>query len=182
MASQLGRTELDEEVMGRDTSSWVSFPSNDRTPHTRKWHRSVMRHRLPHVVRLPPAVIICRVEIVFLAGGWHSCTGNRASEQNSSSCCRAAPPFGASATSSFPLSPTKLPVEFAEPWLVGHVSVFSLLPSSPSGLALLAADLTSTFLGQPAALNAPLSQEQHFSGCAGPDSLGHHFEPVTDTS
>ena len=65
-------------------------------------------------VQLPLPVIICRVEIVFFAEGRHACAGSRASQQNSSSYCRAALPFGALARGSFTLSPTKLGIELAE--------------------------------------------------------------------
>ena len=85
-------------VVGRDASSWVSFPRQDATHHKLAEIRNVpcpiVRRR---DVRLPPVVIVCRVEIVFIAGSWHSCGGSRTSEQTSSRYSRAAPPLGASA-------------------------------------------------------------------------------------
>ena len=33
-------------------------------------------------LRLPPVVIVCRVEIAFCAEGWQACAGSRASGKN----------------------------------------------------------------------------------------------------
>ena len=112
--------------MGLDASSCVSFPSSDRTPHTRNWHRIIICHA-PIVcrghVRLPPVTVASR---------WFSSAegaGSRTSEQHSSSYCGAAPPFAASAQRS--LLPDQLAVDslsfsWKSPWRVGHVSVSRL--------------------------------------------------------
>ena len=63
-----------------------------------------MLRPLPWARRLS---MVCRVEIVFLAVGWHTYVGSCAPGQNSS--C-----FGRAAQVSFTLSPTKLASEFAK--------------------------------------------------------------------
>ena len=53
-APQLGRTEPDKLVPGRDASSWVSDTLGDRTPRTRNWHRS-------HVLSTAAGTSACRL-------------------------------------------------------------------------------------------------------------------------
>ena len=52
-------------------------------------------HGRGHVV-LPLVAIVCRVEIVFFAGGWHMCVGSRGLGKNRGGYCRTATPFVAS--------------------------------------------------------------------------------------
>ena len=107
-----GTTEPDEAVPGRDASSWVSFPSSDRTPPSRNLPCAIDCRMHAH---LPLVVLVRRVETVFLPGGWQFCVVSRASEQKQQlETVELLHHLAPLRQGSFPLSPTELTVEFAE--------------------------------------------------------------------